>query len=273
MYSRRSVLRLGISGLIVALGAAGHAKSQPAAQPQIWLPMVLTPPEPAPVTAIEPTPHPTVEPTAAPILEPTPAPITEPPPGADDAPLLGPASGSVAHAINWLVARSNSYTAYDIDLIVNAYRSLGEQAEIDWFLAIAQCAHETGSLTSWWCQRPRRNPAGLGVTGRVMVGPADQSPGPGWSWDGSQWREGLSFASWVDHAIPAHLGRLLAYALRDEQCTPLQRELVNLALSLRPLPASYRGSAPTISGLNGRWAYPGTDYGQRIVDLARRMAG
>ena len=24
-------------------------------------------------------------------------------------------------------------------------------------------AHETGSLTSWWAARPRRNPAGIGV--------------------------------------------------------------------------------------------------------------
>ena len=33
------------------------------------------------------------------------------------------------------------------------------------------------------------------------------------------------------------------------------------------------GIAPTIYGLNGRWAVPGSDYGQRIVALAHRMRG
>ncbi|WP_298816976.1 glucosaminidase domain-containing protein [Chloroflexus sp.] len=187
--------------------------------------------------------------------------------------LLGPPTGTAAAAIAWLAPRSTAYTPYDVEVIVNGYAEMGDAAGIDWFLAIAQCAHETGHLTSWWCQRPRRNPAGIGVTGEIREGTPDQPPGPDWAWDESiqRWRAGLSFASWVGESIPAHLGRLLAYALPAGDGTPYQQQLIDYALFRRPLPASLRGVAVTITDLNGRWAVPGTEYGQRILDLAERM--
>lgn len=296
MYSRRFMLRLAVSGLLTAAGAQiGQAQADPPAGSQVFLPMLLSPPQPSPTATAEPTSEPAADPTATQPPSPTatiqptatsgPSPTaTQPPsptatqspspvPGDLDAPLLGPATGSAAQASAYLIARSNSYTSYDIGQIVAAYQAVGERVGLDWFLAIAQCAHETGSLTSWWCQRPRRNPAGIGVTGRIIPGTLDSPPGPEWVWDGLQWREGLSFSTWADHAVPAHLGRLLAYALRDDQANSAQRELIAYALGYRPLPTSLRGVAPTIVGLNGRWAYPGTSYGQQIVDLARRMRG
>lgn len=187
--------------------------------------------------------------------------------------LLGPPTGTAEAAIAWLAPRSTAYTPYDVGVIVNGYAEIGAAAELDWFLAIAQCAHETGNLTSWWCQRPRRNPAGIGVTGEIRPGTPDQPPGPDWAWDEANqvWRAGLSFASWVDESIPAHLGRLLAYALPVGAGTPYQQQLIDYALMRRPLPSSLRGVAVTIIDLNGRWAYPGTEYGQRILDLAERM--
>jgi hypothetical protein len=190
-----------------------------------------------------------------------------------DPPLLGRPSGGAQQAVDWLVARAAGYTPGDITGIVARYAEFGGAAGIDWFLALAQLAHETASLASWWSQRPRRNPAGIGVTGQVQSGTPDSPPGAGWTWDGAQWREGLSFASWPDDAIPAHLGRLLAYALTDEQANQTQRALIARALAYRPLPDSYRGTAPALSGLNGRWAVPGTYYGQSIAALARRMRG
>ncbi len=187
--------------------------------------------------------------------------------------LLGPPTGTTDAAIAWLAPRSTAYTPYDVAVIVNGYAEIGDAAGLDWFLAIAQCAHETGHLTSWWCQRPRRNPAGIGVTGEVRAGTPDQPPGPDWAWDEriQSWRAGLSFTSWVGESIPAHLGRLLAYALPIGAGTPYQQQLIDYALSRRPLPASLRGVATTITDLNGRWAVPGTEYGQRILDLAERM--
>ncbi|NJM08972.1 glucosaminidase domain-containing protein [Candidatus Gracilibacteria bacterium] len=260
MPTRRRFLALALGGsLALALGK-NLARGDDEPPYQLNLPLIVRPSTP------EPTPQPTPQPTPEPTPQPTPQPEL-------DAPLLGSASGTYDAAVSYVVARAVGYYEYDIRLIFDGYRNYGEAAGIDWFLAIAQCAHETGSLTSWWSQRPRRNPAGLGVTGKTLPGTPDSPPGVAWAWDGLQWREGLSFETWNDHGVPAHLGRLLAYALRDDQATDYQRQLITYALDLRPLPEHYRGVAPTIVGLNGRWAYPGTTYGQSIVDLRNRMRG
>jgi hypothetical protein len=81
----------------------------------------------------------------------------------------------------------------------------------------------------------------------------------------------FEFASWVGESIPAHLGRLLAYALPAGAGTTYQQQLIDYALWRRPLPDHLRGVAVTITDLNGRWAWPGTEYGQRILALAERM--
>jgi hypothetical protein len=191
------------------------------------------------------------------------------------APLLGAATGSADQAIAWLSARAIYNN--DITRIVNTYQSIGDQVGLDWFLAIAQMAHETGSLTSWWSQPPRRNLAGIGVTGEWRPGLPDgtpgPAPGPAWAWRAelSRWLAGVSFPTWGSDAVPAHLGRLLAYALPEGMGDLAQQSLIARALSYRSLPASHRGSAPTIVGLNGRWAVPGTEYGQRIMALAEAM--
>jgi hypothetical protein len=235
MRSRRQFIQLA-SSLVAVIADTQTRRARAQIRQQIWLPVVLGP--------------------------------------AADAPIVGSATGAPEQAIAWLVARcSANYTRVAVTEIVSAYQEYGDLGSMDWFLAIAQMAHETGSLTSWWSQRPRRNPAGLGVTGRTQFGLPGLPPPGAWAWDdGAQlWREGLSFSDWATHAVPAHLGRLLAYALTDDQASPAQRDLIDYALMYRPLPASYRGCAPTITGLNGRWAVPGTDYGQRIMDLAARM--
>ncbi len=237
MRSRRQFIRLTFS-LMAGVAASGTQRMQAQAPNQIWLPLVQSPP--------------------------------------GDAPILGPASGTIEQAIDWLAARSAAeYPRSDVAIIVETYQQIGDSVDIDWFLAIAQMAHETGSLTSWWSGRPRRNPAGIGVTGRTQDGSPDTPPAGAWAWDDSmlRWREGVSFPTWTDHSVPAHLGRLLAYVLRDDQANQSQRELIATALRYRPLPDSYRGVARVITDLNGRWAVPGTDYGQRIMDLARRMRG
>ncbi len=238
MISRRRLLHATFAVLLAAGGSALARAITPRADYRIWLPLVVAPASP------------------------------------NDTPIIGPPSGSAAQACAWLTALADaSYTDAAITEIVSAYQSHGNTVGIDWFLAIAQCAHETGNLTSWWSLRPRRNPAGLGVTGCVQEGTPDAPPVGSWAWDGDVWCKGISFPTWADHSVPAHLGRLLAYALRDEDANAAQQAMIAFALAYRPLPDSYRGAAPMISGLNGRWAVPGTDYGQRIVALARSMRG
>ncbi len=242
MRSRRSFIRVGTAVLLGATVRAVDMQASMTTLQPVWLPMIQDAPPPPAIDAI-----------------------------AADAPLLGPPSGTAVQAIAYLSRRAAGYTTYDITSIVHAYQQQGEPVGVDWFLALAQMAHETGGLTSWWSQRPRRNPAGIGVTGKVLPGTPNAPPGRDWAWHNNQWEEGVSFATWADDGIPAQIGRLLAYALRDEQMTDAQRALSATALSYRAMPASLRGIAPTIVGLNGRWAWPGTNYGQTIIDLMQRM--
>jgi hypothetical protein len=190
----------------------------------------------------------------------------------NDVPILGQPSGTVAEAVRVLAPRAstNGYTYEDVVSIVQAYERVGNSVGVDWFLALAQMAHETGYMTSFWSARPQRNPAGLGVDGSK----SSTNPNiPGWVFNTqrNQWEKGLSFASWEDEAIPAHIGRMLAYALTDVQATPAQKAMIDKALAYRPLPSHLRGVAPTIVGLNGRWAVPGTTYGQRILEVMMKL--
>ncbi len=205
--------------------------------------------------------------------EPTAVPTPVPTPIVTDAPIQGPASGTIQQALAWLVPRADpGYTEYDIATnILPYYQQVGESVGMDWFLAIAQMAHETGSLTSFWSMRPQRNPVGIGVTGEAQLEQPIDITGWAYNYQRGRWEKGNSFSSWAEESVPAHLGRLLAYALTDVQANPTQLALITKALSYRPLPLSYRGAAPTITGLNGRWAVPGTIYGQTIMALADKM--
>ncbi len=137
-------------------------------------------------------------------------------------------------AVRYLVPKYNgAYTDADVRYIVGRDFDVAVKAGVDPLVVIAQMSHETGHLSSYWSQRPRRNPAGIGVTG---------APGAG-----------VSFPRWY-HSVDAHVGRLLAYALPKGAGTAEQKRLIAIALSWRPLPDSYRGSARTIYGLQGRWA-------------------
>ena len=290
MRSRRHFLQLSFVALLVSATRAALSKADP---PDVLTPGLVPTPESLPTIAVPATPR--VLPQLLPLVlsseAPTAVPFVPAASQADQqlylplvqasappligAPLLGPVSGSAAQAISWLSAR-DIYTN-DIARIVNTYQRIGEQVGLDWFLAIAQMAHETGSLTSWWSQPPRRNLAGIGVTGAWLPGLPDGSPGPApgpaWAWSAQlgRWLAGVSFPTWGSDAVPAHLGRLLAYTLPADQGDLAQESLIAKALSYRSLPASHRNSAPTILGLNGRWAVPGTEYGQRIMALAEAM--
>ncbi|MCL6541407.1 MAG: glucosaminidase domain-containing protein [Roseiflexus sp.] len=260
MITRRQFLKVLIATCATAAaGSTGRASERSAYQ--VYLPLVQAPAAAPP----EPT-EPPLPPT------PVPPPDDDLPPILDDAPIVGRATGTAEMAIAWLTPRADpGYTPFDIGVIVQAYRSIGDAAGIDWFLALAQMAHETGHLTSFWSLRPQRNPAGIGVTGEWRSDPPPDPSGWAYNTQRQRWERGISFPTWVDHAIPAHLGRLLAYALTDAQANETQRALIATALAVRPLPSHLRGIAPTIPGLNGRWASPGTTYGQSIIALARRM--
>ncbi|MEN9937652.1 MAG: hypothetical protein RLZZ387_4231 [Chloroflexota bacterium] len=191
-----------------------------------------------------------------------------------------PASTSQEQVCAYILRRPHGeYTEDDIrTVIVPAYFSQCEAVGIQPVLAIAQMIHETGNLTSFWAARPQRNPAGIGVNGQKQpTEPADKT---NWAFNTQrgQWEYGVSFASWQNDAIPAHIGRLLAYFLPKGAESDVQRTAIERGLRYRALQDKMRGSARTLRQI-GRahnptgqgWASPGTDYGARIAATASRI--
>jgi hypothetical protein len=164
-----------------------------------------------------------------------------------DSPLLAPASAPSARAEQYLLARQHGgYSGDDVTKIVGLYYTTATAVGLDPLLVIAQMAEETSHLTSFWSQRPRRNFAGIGVTGQPGVG--------------------LSFPD-LKTAVHAHTGRLLAYALPSGTGSPAQNQLIDEALAARPLPPQLRGAATTLKGLAGTWAQD-PQYAVKLAGVA-----
>lgn len=167
-----------------------------------------------------------------------------------DSPILGAASGSKDHAIAYLQAHlpANSEYKNDVGVIMGYYWQYAPAVGVDPFLAAAQCAYETQGLTSSWAARPHRNPANMGV--------------------GQE--GGLSFATW-ELAVQAHIGQLLAFALRDDEASDAQRQMIQKNPRLGQIASDARGSAKTLAGLNNRWTND-PDYASKIVAQAQAMS-
>lgn len=260
---------------------------------------------------------------AKPRPDPAPAPPAEPPPPSgrrytDTSPLLLP-PGAVQdprdqeRCVRYILARKHGeYTEADVRKILAGYAGVCSQAGLDLLLVVAQLIHETtegwrngqpdpdaperGPLCSWWSQRgsedaPRRNPAGIGVTGQWVPAVVDgrEVPRPtktsrglpippgaiGWARKDNRWYEGNGFRAWVGDADVKHAGRLLALCLEDADATEVQRRLIAQALAPRALDADLRGSVTELRHLGsahnprGRsWAQPGTNYGEMLADIA-----
>ena len=106
-----------------------------------------------------------------------------------------------------------AYSPSAVRNIAALYFDEASAVGMDPLLVVAQMVLETGGLTSHWSQAPRRNPAGIGVTGEP--------------------NKGVSFPNWRS-AVRAHVGRLAAYAVPEANETPAQEALINEALTWRP---------------------------------------
>jgi hypothetical protein len=126
----------------------------------------------------------------------------------------------------------------------NYYLKFGEYYGIRGDIAFAQAMHETDFFRFTGAVKANQNNfCGLGATGPDNPGASFDTPSDG---------------------VLAHIQHLFAY------------------VSTKPLPDKYplvdprfnlvkRGSASSWVALNGKWAVPGTNYGQSILNLYERM--
>ena len=133
--------------------------------------------------------------------------------------------------------------------IVQLYMRTCKSIGLDPLVAVSQMELETGHLTSKASQPPRRNPAGIGITG----------PGV----------NGVSFPNW-NKAVRGHVGRLAAYAIPIGKGTPAQKALIAEALTVRPLDPTKRGKAVRVRGLSKHWAAD-QNYAGKIVKIAKEI--
>ncbi|KAB7705992.1 N-acetylmuramoyl-L-alanine amidase [Bacillus aerolatus] len=123
------------------------------------------------------------------------------------------------------------------------YLTFGEYYGVRGDVAFAQAMHETDFLRFSGVVKPNQNNfCGLGTTGPDNPGASFDTP-----------REG----------VLAHIQHLFAYA--STKTLPDKYPLVDPRFNLVT-----RGSASTWVALNGKWAVPGTNYGQSILNIYER---
>lgn len=194
----------------------------------------------------------------------------------ENAVFIGNPNTDTASIINKVTLRSKAYFKEDITTIVNQYKEVCTSVCIDWVLAFSQCLHETDWLSSWWCERPRRNPCGYGVNGiKKSVNPHNTVE---WAYNPNilLWEHGYSFPSWKE-ASTVHIAHLLCYVYTDEEMTEDQLALSNKSMRKAAIPANYRGSSKYVKGLTQRWAVSrtlppaGQQYHNKIIAIANRL--
>jgi hypothetical protein len=142
--------------------------------------------------------------------------------------------------------------------LVDLYLQIGAEYGIRGDLAFCQAAKETG----WWrfgnlVQLYQNNYCGLGATGAPATGAETLNGADPRRVSYIAGVHGAIFASPAD-GVEAHLQHLYAYT--TSQPLPSGKTLVDPRFSLVS-----RGIAPNWTDLNGRWAVPGTTYGQSII--------
>lgn len=159
---------------------------------------------------------------------------------AESTPILGPAAVTAAQMEAFCHA-ANPEAPFHADLFLTLAEGLGIRGD----LAYAQALYETNYFRYTGDVRPWQfNVAGIGATGGGAAGAVFANPGEG---------------------ILAQLQHLYAYA--TSRPLPPGSDMADPRFHLVP-----RGTATTITALNGRWAVPGHGYGEAIEDLLARMA-
>ncbi len=184
-------------------------------------------------------------------------------------PILGTSAVS-KDKMRQLLSQRNPNPPFEVlDLYYDLESSWGIRADT----MICQMFHETDFLKSWWSQPPRRNMAGIGVTGESSDGNPNSDA---WAFkpEDNRWYKGYSFADWRA-AVQAHYAHMVAYCYPDERNNARQYDprytVAKAYISSKGWPP-----AQVMTDLNGRWAVPGTTYGQsieQVLDVANSLPG
>lgn len=132
----------------------------------------------------------------------------------------------------------------DLGAAIVAEAARYPQYPINHDLAAAQILHETDAWQSEYAQE-RRNPGGIGAVNHDP----DQA---------------IFFPS-VRAGVQAHMAHLLVYAVGEGPWSAADPRIHVMRQ------AGYVGTARRWVDLNGKWAWPGTSYGQSIAGLAGEL--
>jgi len=174
------------------------------------------------------------------------------------APIIGRGQASAAAIQAWFIALGpgyapgyapdKKYKAPPDDLgtaIINECRRYADQGIIvNHDITAGQIVNETAAWQSKYA-RERNNPGGIGAI--------NSNP------DLAHWFDTVTLG------VRAHVAHLLTYAVGEgpwTKDTPRYQAVKN---------AGWVGVAPLWTGLNGRWASPGTTYGQGCISLGNRL--
>ena len=157
-------------------------------------------------------------------------------------------------ARRWLKTRPHKVRPdHELDALIVCYEQACAATGVSLELAITQMVHETDSYTSLWAQPPRRNPAGMGVTGTILP-------------------DGTPAGQWFDTdalGVTAHIGRLLAYLLPAGEGSGPQRRFVDYCLTHQPKPP--RAVATNVAEMAAVWAAD-PDYVSKLTARHAQIA-
>lgn len=137
-----------------------------------------------------------------------------------------------------------------LERIADAYTVYGNLTTIGNVMPFAQAIHETGWFSSRrWLEN--NNPAGIGATNDGAEGHIWTNP---------------------EQGIMAQYAHLLAYSVPINAATHQQKFLSQVSPRYIVLEKkALRGSSPNWIDLNGKWAFPGTTYAQRIASIGESI--
>ena len=152
----------------------------------------------------------------------------------------------------------NAYQPIDENL-VDLYLQIGKKYGVRGDLAFCQALKETGYFQYFGSVKSfQNNFCGLGATGTELTG---EEPLNGVDSQKAMYLRGMHGLTYTTAAygVEAHIQHLHAYATTE--AFPAEYELLDPRYKYVK-----RGTAPRWIDLNGRWAVPGNNYGEEIID-------